>query len=107
MAALLSVRKQAGNLSPVFRGMTADFQVGELVDGNVLSEFRLEHRDTPVEAEGAVGGATAPAPSLVTDGLSRRFRPAHAFLPEFDRQRQTLCGPPPVLCSNMAPLGAI
>ena len=104
---MLSVRKQAGNLCPVLRGMTADFQVGEFVNDNVFSEFRLEHHDSPVEAEGAVGGAAAPPPSLVTDGLSRRFRPAHAFLPEFDRQRQTLCGPPPVLCSNMAPLGAI
>ena len=85
LAALLSVRKQAGNLSPVFRGITADFQVGQFVDDNVLSEFRLEHHDTPVEAEGAVGGAAAPPLSLVADQHSGRFRPAHPFPPEFDR----------------------
>ena len=82
--------------------MAVDFQVGQFVHDYVFDQGWRHHHDPPVEAKGAVGGAAAPALSLVSDHYFGCLRQAHPLLPELDSAGKTLEGSLPIPLNDLS-----
>ena len=98
LAALFCIGESSGYYVPEFGGVAHDLQMGKLMDYDIFDNVGREHHVTPAEAEGAVGGATAPLTALSPYYDSILLPEAHPGPPLIDKRGDVVMGPGAIPC---------